>query len=113
MGWAAGRLSSRAIRLELGPGSGAHTWHLRLWSKATRSQCTEGLGGEKGAERVAKGFECCESAEVAEGGSVVPYQCGGDQVIKCTGTAISFGEGHHTWGTHRGHNYGDYLCTQL
>ena len=54
MGWAAGRLSSRAIRLELGPGSGAHTWHLRLWSKATRSQCTEGLGGEKGAERVAK-----------------------------------------------------------
>ena len=54
MGGAAGRLSSRAIRLELGPGSGAHTWHLRLWSKATRSQCTEGLGGEKGAERVAK-----------------------------------------------------------
>ena len=47
-------MSSRAIRLELGPGSGAHTWHLRLWSKATRSQCTEGLGGEKGAERVAK-----------------------------------------------------------
>ena len=69
-------MSSRAIRLELGPGSGAHTWHLRLWSKATRSQCTEGLGGEKGAERVEKGFECCESAEVAEGGSDVRYHGG-------------------------------------
>ena len=61
------RISDHKARVRAG-GQGPRG--MRLWSKAQHhpSQWTEGLGGEKGAERVEKGVEGC-GAEVAEGGN--------------------------------------------
>ena len=68
---------------------------MRLWSKAQHhpSQWTEGLGGEKGAERVEKGVEGCEGAEVARREVIALCPIRDGSCTRVGGAAFGFGLG--------------------